>query len=160
MELRSTPLRQTIFSGLAAGAAGGILLNLYLVLTIVLIRRWTDPGTLMKFVAQGVMGQKAFSNPSAVLIGTVIFYSIALLWGLGYAYVASTEPPLVTKPLISGAVFGVVVYIVMQVVELTVKIWSWHSDSGLFLMLNSIAGHILAFGIPVAYIVARWPHRS
>jgi len=156
MELRSTPLRQTIFSGLAAGAAGGILLNLYLVLTIVAIRHWTDPGTLMKFVAQGVLGSKAFSNPSAVLIGTVIFYTIALLWGLGYAYVASTEPPLVTKPLISGAVFGVTVYIVMQVVELTVKIWSWNT----FLALNSIVGHIIAFGIPVAYIVARWPDRS
>jgi hypothetical protein len=157
MQLRADPLRQTLLSGVAAGAAGGVLLNLYLVLTISVFKHWTDPATLMKFVASGIMGSKAaYSSHSSALIGTLIFYAIALVWGLAYAYVASTEPPLASRPLVSGIAFGLIVFVVMQVVELTVKIWTWSP----FIAANSIVGHVLAFGIPVAYIVARWPYRS
>ncbi len=150
-------MRQTLLSGLAAGAAGGVLLHLWLVLTLVFVRHMTDAGTIMKFVASGIMGSTwAFSNPSAPLVGTLIFYTIALLWGLGYAYVASTEPLLMSHPLMSGAAFGVTVFVVMQIVELTVKIWTWNPAN----IAGSIVGHILCFGLPVAYIVARWPYRT
>ncbi len=150
-------MRQTLLSGLAAGAVGGVLLHLWLVVTLVFIRHMTDAATIMKFVASGITGSTwAFSNPSAPLVGTVIFYAIALLWGLGYAYVASTEPQLMNRPLVSGAAFGITVFVVMQIVELNVKIWTWNLPN----ILGSIVGHILCFGIPVAYIVARWPYRT
>jgi len=137
------------------------LLNLYLVLTISVFQRWTDPGTLMRFVASGILGEKgASSNPSAALIGTLIFYTIAIVWGLAYAYIASTEPQLAERPLVSGIAFGLGVFVVMQIVEMTVRIWQWHPSSSPFLLFNSALGHVLCFGLPVAYIVARWPDRS
>jgi uncharacterized membrane protein YagU involved in acid resistance len=149
-------MRQALLSGVVAGAAGGIALELYLVVTLVLIRKLTDAGTLMKFVASGALGQQAFRGPAQemVLTGTLIFFAIALFWGIGYAYVASTEPQIQTRPLVSGAVFGVVVFVTMQIVELTVRIWTWNPTN----LISSLIGHIVFFGLPVAYVVARW-HR-
>jgi len=43
----------------------------------------------------------------------------------------------------------------MQIVEMTVNIWSFNPPN----VLGSLIGHVVFFGIPLGFIVSRWPYR-
>lgn len=139
--------------GITAGAIGGVLLQLYLIVTIVFIMHQTDAGTILKFIASAIMGTNAFASPISIWIGLFMHYIIAMAWGAGYAFVAASAPQVMSRPVTSGIAFGVIVWFVMQVIEMTVGIWTMHPIN----IANSLVGHVLCFGLPVAYVFARWP---
>ena len=48
---------------------------------------------------------------------------LAIGWALGYVYLARTQPQLLARPFVSGAVFGVIVYIFTQIALLTAGLY-------------------------------------
>lgn len=155
---RSLTLREQIAAGLLAGITGGILIEL--LFFAVQLAIGTPAGKLLDsfaFIAAVLMGPGAYANPAAVPIGIVLHFCVSVGWALGYVYLVRTQPQLLTRPLISGAALGLMVYIFMQIVLLTAGQYHRPAPSAL---LTQLIAHIVFFGIPVALVVSRLLRRS
>ncbi|MEA2687947.1 MAG: hypothetical protein QOD51_554 [Candidatus Eremiobacteraeota bacterium] len=150
---RTITLRDMITVGLVAGVAGGVLIDAFLF--AVQLAGGSTPGQLLGnfvFVAATLLGPGASATASAVPIGIVLHFCVSIGWALGYVYLARTQPQLVTRPWVSGAGFGLVVYVFMQIVLLTAG--QYHRPMPGVLGTQLVA-HIAFYGIPVALIVSR-----
>jgi hypothetical protein len=150
---RTDTLRATVTAGLVAGIAGGVLIDAFVF--AMQLAAGTPPGMLSAnfvFVAAALLGPGAGGNPAAVPIGIVLHFCVAIGWALGYVYLARTQPQLVTRPWVSGAGFGIVVYVFMQIVLLYAG--QYHRPMPEVLGTQLVA-HIVFYGMTVALIVSR-----
>ena len=51
-------------------------------------------------------------------LGVVMHFAVAIAWAFGYVYLVRTQPQLLSRPIVSGLGFGIVVYVFMQIVVL------------------------------------------
>jgi hypothetical protein len=151
-------LRKQITAGLLAGLAGGILIDLFLFAAQLAMGTPADKlaGNFV-FIASTVLGPSAASNPSAVPLGIVMHFAVAIGWALGYVYLVRTQPQLLARPWVSGAGFGLVVYVFMEIVVLTAGLYH-RPPAPVF--LSQLVAHLFFYGVPVALIVSRLLRRS
>jgi hypothetical protein len=141
----------TLGPGLLAGFAGAVIVDAYLLVTLVAVTHTYTVAQFYDFVASGAIGKAAYADPHAAWIGLVLHLVVGTAWGVGYAYAAARSSQLNARPLTSGIVFGIVVMLAMQLVEVAANIYTLPST---FSLVNSFVAHTLFFGIPVAAIVA------
>ncbi|HEY4441922.1 MAG TPA: hypothetical protein VGN14_15800 [Candidatus Elarobacter sp.] len=146
--------RAELAAGLIAGIAGAILIDLFLFGAE--MTHGTPLATVIaqtgRFIASAVMGPSAATNPAAPAIGIVLHFLVSIGWAYGYVYLVRSQPQLLSRPWISGAAFGLVVYIFMSLVTLAAGLYHRPGPTALF---TALVAHVLFFGIPVALIVSR-----
>ncbi len=151
---RTVTLRDQLSAGLVAGIAGGILIDLFLF--AVAAYNGTPLGAAITgtyaFIASALLGPTGATNPAAVEIGLVLHFCVAAGWALGYVYLVDQQPQLLARPWISGAVFGLVVYIFMEIVLIGAGLY--HRPKPVELELALIA-HMVFYGIPVGVIISQ-----
>ena len=152
MQDRISPFPALAIPGAIAGLAGAVLIDAYLLLTLVVAGHLTTVPGFYQYVASGALGKAAYGVPSAVALGIAVHFVVAIAWGIGYAYVATRSPQLLARPLLSGTVFGILVMISMQFVEVAANIYVLPNT---VLFFNGVIAHVVFFGIPIAYIVGR-----
>lgn len=82
--------------------------------------------------------------------GSVVLYAaVCLAWGIGYAYLAQTRAQLNRLPVLSGVVYGIVAYVVMQLVLYSVA--AERTATVLEVAFGGFAS-CLFFGLPVALV--------
>ena len=121
-------------TGAAGGAAGGALLGL-VYLTAILHRLPAGP-QLAAYAA--------------------LYVAACLAWGVGYAYLAATQPQVNRFPVLSGLSFGIVVYVVTQLVLYGIAAEQIHTAQQVAFGLSVTCAF---FGLPVA-LVARLFERT
>lgn len=133
-----------------AGIAGGILLDAYLWLTTALPAHQSATSAL-QYVASTVLGSVAYTSSSYAVAGAAISLLVSICWAGGYAYFTSTQPATNRHWVAAGAAYGIVVYVLMQLILL---------GSGRLVppanptaLVNAVAAYVVFFGLPVAYIV-------
>ncbi|HTH38211.1 MAG TPA: hypothetical protein VL572_09600 [Pyrinomonadaceae bacterium] len=108
-------------------------------------------------VAAGIYGRDAAPEGgwNTALLGIFLHFIVAFGVATVY-YVASRNISfLIRHPVISGLIYGIIVNFVMQWVVIPLSAIGWRSGSEpLGSMLNSIVGHALLVGLPVALIAA------
>jgi uncharacterized membrane protein YagU involved in acid resistance len=143
--------------GLIAGLIGGIVIDAYLWLTT-LLPTHTSIASMWQWVASTAFGKGAFANPSFVWVGLAMHLLVSIGWGVGYAYFAATQPRIAQRWLVSGIVYGIVVYGVMSVILLADNNFTYPPTATAF--VNLVAAHAIFFGIPVAFIIDRSSRRT
>jgi hypothetical protein len=139
--------------GVVAGIAGGILIDLFLLGVYVWHEHLIAWQMLYQSIASPLLGHSAYSSDTGVIAGMAIHLAISIAWGLGYAYVAGSTRQVLEHPFVAGIVFGIVVFVTMQVVEMTVGLWRPTFGN----IETGLVAHVVFFGLPIAYIVNRWP---
>lgn len=137
---------QALLAGIAAGAS----IQLYLWLTTILPRH----GSILaawQFIASTLFGRVAFTSLIFAWLGLAIHLLISIGWAGGYAYLATRQAALNQRWFASGLLYGVVVYVVMQLILLAGNAFRPPPDPTAF--LNLVVAHALFFGVPVAYLV-------
>lgn len=152
---RTITLRDQLRAGLVAGVAGGVLIALF-IFAAELAAGW-PPSLLITnafFITATLFGPGQGDADLALLLalGVAVHFCVAIGWALGYAYLVRTQPELVARPWVSGAGFGIVVYVFMMIILIFGG--SYHRPPPAVLGTQLIA-HIAFYGIPVALIVAR-----
>ncbi len=146
-------LRDQLKAGLVAGVAAGILIDLFLF--AMQLAAGTPPEKLAAnfvFIAAVLLGPGAYANPVAVPLGIVLHFCVAIGWALGYVYLVRSQPQLLARPWISGAAFGLVVYVFMEIVLITAGLYH-RVAPGLF--FTQLVAHVVFYGIPVAVVASR-----
>lgn len=110
--------------------------------------------------ASGILGRDAARDGgwNSAILGIVLHFAVATCIATVYYFCARMIPFLLKHPVVSGIVFGVTANYVMQCVVLPLSMRK-SSPLGVFTepfgsMMNSIIGHALLVGLPVALIAA------
>jgi hypothetical protein len=103
-------------------------------------------------LAAVLLGNGAASNPAAPAVGATTGFALAIAWALGYVSLARTQPQLVLRPWISGAAFGLVVYVFMEIIFLTAGLYRRPTAPAFGLTL---VAYVIWYGTPVALIASR-----
>ncbi len=139
--------------GVVAGIAGGILIDLFLLAVYVWLEHLITWPMLYQSIASPLLGRSAYAGFTGVVAGMAIHLAVSIAWGLGYAYVAGSTKQVLEHPLVSGIVFGIVVFVAMQFVEMSFGLWRPNLGN----IETGLVAHVAFFGVPIAYIVNRWP---
>ncbi|HTJ25668.1 MAG TPA: hypothetical protein VMA36_05820 [Candidatus Limnocylindria bacterium] len=150
---RTLALRDQLLAGLAAGIAGGIVIDAFL-LAMAFAGGATPAQALGMYpwIASVVFGHAILANPAAPALGVLLHFGVSIFWALGYVYLVRSQPQLLTRPYLSGAGFGLVVYCFMQIMLITAG--EYHRPSPQALGIGLVA-HIVFFGMTVALVVSR-----
>ncbi len=151
---RIVPPREQIVAGLLAGIAGGIVMQLFYFLTMLpsgqAVRIFL--GTFA-FITSVLLGPSALGSPAAVPLGVVLHFCVSIGWALGYVYLTRSQPQLITHPWISGAVFGLVVDMFMNLVLLAAGMY--HTLPSREDLTIALLAHVVFYGMTVALVASR-----
>jgi hypothetical protein len=119
--------------------------------------RGITPGMVFHYIASGLIGTRAFEMGfAAVVLGVAIHYAIALGW-TGVFYAASRKFPILTRrPVISGLLYGIAVYLIMNLVVLPLTRVP-HSEKAMTLAsrINGVLAVMLFMGLTISLLVRR-----
>jgi hypothetical protein len=149
--------RHLIAQALVAGAVGATTIDLYLWLTTALPVHESMLG-IWQFIASTVVGKIALSSASYAWLGLFLHVCVSVGWAGGYAYLAAGRPYISQRWPISGVMYGIVVFFLMQIVLLVDN--NFHLPPSFGAFLNALIAHALFFGLPVAFVVARLERTS
>ncbi|MDB5094880.1 MAG: hypothetical protein JWO85_2981 [Candidatus Eremiobacteraeota bacterium] len=139
-----------------AGAAGAVAINLYLIVSLVWVLHVTTVRALWQWDAANLLGAAAFRAGGAVeLVGISLHVAVSLAWAAVFALLLGRNEAVVRQPIAAGALFGVVVWAVMQfvVVPLGRAPVPRLTTPG---VVNGLIAHAIFFGIPVALVCVRF----
>ena len=156
MGLKPRAFESILYGGLAAGVLdfldASIFFPLYYGITFQ--RVWHG-------VAAGIYGRDAAREGGwyTALIGILMHFVVAFGVATVYCIASRYIPFLVRHPVISGLVYGVIVNYVMQWVVIPLSaIGPRTGGEPIGSLLNSVIGHALLVGLPVA-LIAAWSAR-
>jgi hypothetical protein len=141
---------------LTAGITGAIVIDLYLWVTTILPQH-TTMVAFWQWIASTVLGKVSFTSPSFAVAGLAIHVLVSIGWAGGYAYLAARQPIFTSRWATSGLVYGVIVYVMMQVILLADNNLVPVPNPNAF--VNIIIAHTVFFGLPVAYVIGRLQSR-
>ena len=121
--------------------------------------RGAAPDRIAQHVASGLLGRASFSYGAvSIVAGIILHFCVALSIATTFYLFARKLPVMIKHPVISGLAFGVIAYEVMDhvVVPLsrvptpaTAPPFSWA------VWTNSVVGHAVLIGLPIALWAAR-----
>jgi len=134
-----------------AGIAGGAVMEIYLYFTTIVPAHASLFAVWQGIAAAAVGKAAAYGNPAYAWVGLVIHFVVSIGWAGGYAYLALRQDFLNQRRLVSGIVYGIVVYIFMVVLQIGAGVYAAPTPPD---VANALIAHTLFFGVPVAYVVA------
>lgn len=115
-----------------------------------------SPVVIFPYIASGIFGNAAFNSGSKmILVGLILHYLIAMTFTLVYFLIYPSIRLLAEKPLLAGAVYGLLIWTIMS--QLVIPL-SAITERPFKLIPALIAAGILmvAIGIPLAYMARRF----
>jgi hypothetical protein len=144
---------------LTAGLAAGTLdiLAAFVQSTV----RGNGPQVVLKAVASGVLGREAFRRgPEVAALGLFLHFIIATGWAALYFLASRRLPVLLRRPVLSGVLYGVVVFWLMRLVVVPLSAApKFPGSSSLLGLAVPIGIHIFCVGLPISLAVA-WHERK
>ena len=143
--------------------AGPLLLGAFVIGTLDIayaiafwgIRSGVRPGRIFQSVAAGILGPAALERGVAsVALGAFLHYFIALMIVLVYWWASRWAAVLIERPYLFGAIYGLLVYAVMNYVVIPLSATS-RPRFLLSWVVCSIVVHALFVGIPAALSARR-----
>jgi hypothetical protein len=142
--------RHWLVAAAASGIVSGVTLAAFAAFAT--MRAGLPASTTYTFLASAVGGTAFGESSAAVPIGVLVLFAGTILWACGYVYGALKQPQLLTRPLISGAGFGVIVWFVMQVVLVGA---GHYTAPTIYSFDRDMVAFLLFFGIPLAFTASR-----
>lgn len=146
-----TPLWFAIAGGIVAGA-----LDITYACVYWAVKAGVPAGRILQSVASGVLGPRSFeSGAPAAALGLALHFAIAISMALAYFLAARRFSVLHQKPVLLGALYGLVLYGVMHyiVVPLSAAA-SGGADDSVWTGLTVLV-HMLLVGVPIGLFTRR-----
>jgi hypothetical protein len=114
-------------------------------------------GTLahgLQLIASGLLGEGAFSGgATTAALGACLHYAISIAAAALYCEIAGRERRLREHWLVGGTVFGVIAYLVMNLIVVPLSNAA-NPDFSPAMIAKELVAHTVMFGLPIAGIVA------
>jgi uncharacterized membrane protein YagU involved in acid resistance len=147
---RSHPLVYVLAGGLVAGA-----LDIGYACIFWALKADLPAQRIFQSVAAGLLGEASFEGGAATaVLGLGLHFLIALSMSVVYYLVARRWPLLWQRPLLCGAAYGLLLYVIMNYVVVPLSAAGPGSKNALWIGL-SILVHVFLIGIPIALFARR-----
>ena len=113
--------------------------------------RGTKPKLVLQAIASALIGPKAFSQSTTVLLGLALHYLIAFTVATSYAVASRYLPVLTEHSVLSGLLYGAAVYLVMAFVVLPLSRLNRPFSMSFF--LGQLVINMFCVGLPTALVV-------
>lgn len=145
---------------LRTGVIAGTLDILAAVIVYAVILDKATAVQILQGIASGIFGREAYAGGAAMATAGLLFhYLIAMLFTIGYFLVYPRLSFLHKQPLVSGILYGAIVWCIMNLVVLPISAYK-QPPLRLGPSLLGMLILILAIGIPVATMTARYFNRQ
>lgn len=144
-------LQPILIGGLIAG-----VLDITYAFVLSYIRSGRTPAFILQSVASGALGRDAYQGGAkTAALGLGFHFVIALAAAAVYVLASRVLPFLITQPVISGIIYGVCVYAVMNCVVLRVSAihattWPWSYPKSV--LIGGLLIHMFGIGLPIALV--------
>ena len=110
-----------------------------------------EPYRILQGIAGGLLGKATFDGGFATAaLGGVLHYSIMAAMAVVYFLAARRLPGLDRRPYAWGALYGVVLLLVMDYVVLPLSAYPFHPSFNMPWFLCDLGSHVFFVGIPIA----------
>jgi len=118
--------------------------------------RGATPSQVFHYIASGLIGSRAFQlGASGYALGVAIHYAIALFWTCAF-YVCRQKLALLRRaPVVSGLLYGIVVYGIMNFVVLPLSGVPKLAHVSLAGRVNGVLALMLCIGLTVSLLLDR-----
>lgn len=142
---RASPWLLVLTGGLVAGT-----LDILYACIFWAVKADVPPERIFQSVAAGLLGEVSFAGGSSTAaLGLALHYFIALAIAVAYFLIARRWPLLWQRPWLSGAAYGLLVYIVMNFVVVPLSAAASGPKDPLWISLTVVV-HALFIGVPCA----------
>ena len=115
-------------------------------------RSGTSPMRLLQSVAYGALGRDAYSGGAATAaLGLGFHFLIAVTITAIFFAAAAQYPSLTRRPLITGSLFGIVVYLVMNFVVVPLSRIGPRPLPAAIVIVTGVLVHMFLVGVPIAW---------
>ncbi len=139
----------------ATALTGFFLIDAYLGVMHALVLRDASVAGLFRWDASNLLGDAAFRGGLAVeVLGCAMHLCVSTAWAAVFVLAVRRWPALAARPWLTGAVFGLFVLAVMQLVVVPLG-RAPRPHSHVLTFANVLVAHVLFFGIPVSLVGRR-----
>ena len=119
--------------------------------------RGVAPARVFQYIASGLIGPRAISlGAASVVLGVLLHLAIALGWTAMFYLASRKFAILLRRPVMSGVVYGVVVYLVMNLVVLPLSgVPHPIKAATLASRINGVLAVVLFIGLTIALLIRR-----
>jgi len=140
--------KRILLTGLIAGT-----LDILDALIFFGLRFHVAPVRLLQNIAGHLIGRVAFAEGvPAALLGLALHYLIATIWAAIFILAARRLPVLARQAIVSGILYGLFVYLVMNYVVLPHTLLYAHPSHDPIVLLNAVLALILFIGLPISLL--------
>jgi hypothetical protein len=135
-----------IFSALTAG-----VLDIAYAILFSYFRSGTPPARLLQSVASGALGREAYAGgATTAALGLGFHFLIAFIITAIFFAAAARIPALTSRPLLTGALYGVGVYLVMNFVVIPLSKIGPRPLPAAVVVVTGVLVHMFLIGVPIA----------
>jgi hypothetical protein len=147
---RPLVLRDWLTAGIGAGLVSGVLVAAFAAFSAA--RSGLPPTAAYSFIASAVGGPAFGDGPEAAPVGVLCILIAAILWAFGYIYGATKQSQLLTRPILSGVGFGIIVWLFSQAMLVGAGKFS---APNIYSFDRDMVAYIIFFGVPLAFTASR-----
>jgi len=138
---------------IATAVAGTLDILFAMILTIFFGRQIGD---MLRYVASGPFPQAVEMGAGGAILGLLVHFALMAIMAAAYVWFASSNrrEHLISMPLRAGVAYGIVTYIVMNLIVVPLRFGTPLPPSTRSI-LTQLFAHIVLVGIPIAIIAAR-----
>lgn len=111
----------------------------------------------LQLIASGLLGDKSFRGGTATaVLGLVLHFFIAIVAAAVYYLASRKLRALVEQPFRWGTLYGVAVWLFMNLIVLPLSAIPFKISFPLFRVALGLIIHILLIGLPIALVIRRY----
>ena len=112
-------------------------------------------GNMLRYVASGPFPAATGMGAAGALLGLLVHFALMAVMAAVFVIFAREQPRSLDRPLLSGLLYGLITYIVMNWVVVPVR-FNTALPPSLLSMATQLFAHIVLVGIPIALVTRRF----
>ena len=137
---------------LAAALCGTLDILFAIILTL---SRGKDVGNMLRFVASGPVPNATEMGGAGAILGLLVHFALMAIMVAAFMIAARTLPRLLDRPLMTGLVYGLLTYVVLDLIVVPLRFPGAWPPSALSIATQLFA-HIVLVGLPTAFIARKY----
>lgn len=141
---------------LFGGAVAAGTLDISYATSLSYLRSGVAPSRVLKYVASGALGKEALDGGAGTAAAGLGFhYLIAFLFTAFFFAAAGFVPRLLERPLMTGALYGIGIYVVMNYVVVPLSRIGPRPTPPAIVWTTGVLVHMFLIGVPIALAARR-----
>ena len=147
--MRGSIARRIFFATLVSGT-----LDILLAVILTLVRG-REPAAMLRFVASGPFPDATGWGAAGALLGLAVHFTLMAIIVAVFVLAARARPSVLDRPALSGVIYGVITYVVMNLLVVPLRFPAAWPPTTLSIGTQLFA-HIVLVGLPTAFITRRY----